>query len=213
MATQHLRIGFDFDNTIVCYDEAIAVMAEQMFTLPHGLPRTKLALRNHLRAAGLEPEWTAFQGALYGPGMEHAEPFEGAIETMQMLVDQGHQLTIVSHRSRRPYAGPPHDLHAAAIKWIEERLQSAGLFMPVEKNFQGTLTVNFLESREAKVARIAALQCQMFVDDLPEVLAAPDFPNTAIGVLFDPDAESTCERSLLSIANWRQLLSLLENLP
>ena len=34
-------IGFDFDNTIVCYDNAIARLAEQRFDLPHDLPRTK----------------------------------------------------------------------------------------------------------------------------------------------------------------------------
>ena len=81
-----IKLGLDFDNTIVCYDAAIEVLAEEMFDLPPEVPRTKLGLRNYLRAEGREPEWTVFQGELYGPGMRHAQPFEGAIETMLQLV-------------------------------------------------------------------------------------------------------------------------------
>jgi hypothetical protein len=36
--------------------------------------------------------------------------------------------------------------------------------------------VHFLETREAKVATIAAIGCQAFVDDLPAVLLHPSFP-------------------------------------
>lgn len=119
-----MLIGLDFDNTIVCYDAAIAVLAEKVLDLPVEVPRTKLGLRDHLRATGRELEWTAFQGELYGPGMRHAQPFDGAIETMLELVDAGYELVIVSHRSRKPYAGEPHDLHAAARAWVAERLQA-----------------------------------------------------------------------------------------
>ena len=85
-----MLIGLDFDNTIVCYDEAIARLADELFDLPPDVPRTKLVLRDFLRRAKREPEWTAFQGALYGPGMAYAEPFEQALETMQALKDMGH---------------------------------------------------------------------------------------------------------------------------
>lgn len=207
MVTRALKIGFDFDNTIVCYDGAIALLAEQLFDLPPEVPRTKLGVRDHLRAAGREPEWTAFQGELYGPGMRHAQPFKGAIETMQAFVQQGHQLMIVSHRSRRPYAGPPHDLHVAARSWVEERLQSAGLF--AEDNG----SVNFLETRPEKVARIAELGCQVFLDDLPEVLTAPGFPAEATGILFDPSGGSSAPEGHRRISAWPELSEVLAALP
>lgn len=213
MASQSLRIGLDFDNTIVCYNQAIAVLAEEMFALPTQLPRTKLALRDHLRAAGREAEWTAFQGALYGPGMAHAQPFEGAIDTMQQLVVAGHDLVIVSHRSRRPYAGPAHDLHAAATEWVAQRLQTAGLFLAQEPDPAGSSAVNFLETREAKVARIAELGCQVFVDDLPEVLDAPGFPEATVGVLFAPGTQGSSEPGHHRISAWQQLPALLSQLP
>jgi len=192
-----MLIGLDFDNTIVCYDGAIARLAEELFELPPETARTKLGLRDQLRREGREPEWTAFQGELYGPGMRYAQPFEGAIETMQALAAQGHQLVIVSHRSLRPYAGPPHDLHAAARSWVRTRLQSAGLFADE--------AVNFLETREAKVATIAHLGCDVFLDDLPEVLGAPGFPERTAGILFDPAGEAAAQPGQRCIATWTQL--------
>ena len=202
-----MRIGLDFDNTIVCYDQAIALLAEELFELAEDVPRTKLGLRDHLRAAGREPEWTAFQAELYGPGMRYAQPFEGAIATMQKLVAEDHELVIISHRSRRPYAGPPHDLHAAAHLWVAERMQSAGLF--AEAN--GSL--NFLETRQEKVARIAELGCQAFLDDLPEVLAAPGFPASAEGILFDPSGRCAAPEGKLRISAWPELRKVLAALP
>jgi hypothetical protein len=213
MATQPLKIGLDFDNTIVCYDSAIAVLAEQMFTLPPEVPRTKLGLRDHLRGSGREPEWTAFQGALYGPGMAYAQPFQGAIETMQALLEEGHQLMIVSHRSRRPYAGPPHDLHVAASEWISQRLQSAGLFLKDGHDPTGSTTVNFLETRDAKVTRIGELGCEVFVDDLQEVLDDPTFPENTVGVLFAPCCQATHLRVDYCISTWQELPGLIAKLP
>ena len=212
MAAASMRIGLDFDNTIVCYDAAIAVLTEELLDLPPKLPRTKLGLRDYLRASGREQEWTAFQGALYGPGMAHAQPFEGAIETMQGLVNQGHLLTIVSHRSRRPYAGPPHDLHAAARGWVAEHLQPLGLFANDEGVQGSSSAVNFLETRDAKLATIAQLGCQVFVDDLPEVLQASGFPSTTAGILFSPTIECSRQGNHRCISAWVQLPELVAKL-
>jgi len=198
-----MRIGLDFDNTIVCYDQAIAQLAEELFELPEEVPRTKLGLRDHLRAKGREPEWTAFQGELYGPGMRYAQPFEGAITTMQQLVAEGHELVIISHRSRRPYAGQPHDLHAAARGWVVERLQSNGLF-----NGAGSVT-NFLETREEKVACISELCCLAFLDDLPEVLQTPGFPDQTVGILFEPSGAGTAPPGCHLITAWPELIEVL----
>jgi hypothetical protein len=200
------KLGLDFDNTIVCYDDAIAVLADELFDLPPGVPRTKIGVRDYLRRINREPEWSAFQGELYGPGMRHAKPFDGAIETMLKVVADGHDLVIVSHRTRRPYAGESHDLHATAQKWVADRLQSAGLF--VEKNSK----VNFLETRQKKIARIAELDCQAFLDDLPEVLVAPSFPVSTIGILFNPSGCSTAPEGKRSISAWPELIEVLEEL-
>jgi hypothetical protein len=203
-----MLIGLDFDNTIVCYDQAIATLADQLLIVPAHVPRTKLGLRDHLRAEGREPEWTAFQGELYGPGMRHAQPFSGAIETLQILKDAGHSLVIVSHRSRHPYAGPAYDLHEAAREWVAERLLSVGLFGDDEAGN----AVHFMETRDAKVAAMAQLGCTVFLDDLPEVLDAPGFPSNTARILFDPANEMPRQRGRHHISAWTQLPELLMQL-
>lgn len=207
-AISPMRIGLDFDNTIVSYDAAIVTLANQLLQLPPEIAQTKLGLRDYLRKTGRETEWTCFQGELYGPGMAHAQPFEGAIKTMQELVAEGHQLMIVSHRSLKPYSGPPYDLHGAARCWIEERLNPHNLFTGEEVG-NG---VNFLESLHSKLRTIATLGCEVFLDDLPEVLNEPNFPKATAGILFAPGSENVQEEERLQISAWEELPSLLNSI-
>jgi hypothetical protein len=201
-----IKLGLDFDNTIACYDAAIAVLADELLDLPPNVPRTKLGVRDHLRRTDREQAWTAFQGELYGPGMRYAEPFNGAIETMLRLVEAGLQLVVVSHRSRRPYAGETYDLHAAARSWVSERLQNVGLFTGDDGS------VMFLETRKEKVARIAELGCHAFLDDLPEVLDAPGFPASTKGILFDPSRRYLAAEGQRRISAWYELRFVLTEL-
>jgi len=194
-----MRIGLDFDNTIVCYGNAIRLLADEILDLPDKLPRTKNALRDYLRSQEREIEWTLFQGELYGPGMQYAEPFQGAIKTMQKLLRNGHDLVIVSHRTIWPYAGPKYNLHIAARSWIETNLQSHGLFCG-EKS-----VVEFLESSKEKVRKIAELDCNAFVDDLPEVLCAKEFPCKTMRILFDPDSTFKPISDIQIIKQWVEL--------
>lgn len=198
-----MLIGLDFDNTIVCYDKAIARLADELFDLPPHLPRTKLALRDFLREANREPEWTAFQGALYGPGMAYTEPFEQALETMQALKDMGHSLRIVSHRSLRPYTGPAYDLHVAARAWVDEWLASSGLI--------ANEMAHFHETHGQKIAAIRSLGCNAFLDDLPEVLEDEHFPSACWAVLFDPERSHPQAKSQ-RVGRWGEVLDLLSNL-
>jgi len=202
-------IGLDFDNTIVCYDQPIVKLSQSIPDLPSSIRRTKLGLRDHLRSTGREAEWTAFQGTLYGPGMEHAEPFEGAVETMLQMSADGHRLVIISHRSRHPYVGPLHDLHAAARTWVAQRLQSLGLF---SSTLDDAPTVNFLETREEKIAKIRELKCDIFVDDLPEVLNDEHFPSRTMPVLFDPVREYGARGNTYLLTDWQHLRRILVDL-
>ena len=199
-----MLIGLDFDNTIVCYDRAIAHLAETLPDLPADLPRTKLTLRDFLRRSNREPEWTAFQGSIYGPGMTFADPFAQALEVMQTLKDMGHSLSIVSHRSLRPYAGPAYDLHAAARGWVQERLACTGLVQ--------NESVFFYETREQKIAAVSTMGCEVFLDDLPEVLADAHFPQSCQAILFDPE-KSHMQSEHTRIAHWSELPSLISSQP
>jgi hypothetical protein len=192
-----MLIGLDFDNTIVNYSDAITRLGKERFELPKDLPVNKVNLRDFLRSEGREREWTEFQGELYGPGMRFAEPYPGAFESMRDLSACGHRLVIISHRTKFPYAGQPYDLHAYAKSWVSTRITSLGL---IDED-----RVYFLETRFEKIATISSLNCDVFLDDLPEVLNDSDFPNNTLGILFDPNNENTDFQRNIAIRSWTQL--------
>ena len=42
-------------------------------------------------------------------------------------------------------------------------------------------------TKESKIDRIAKINCDIYLDDLPEILLAPSFSNKVKKILFDPD--------------------------
>lgn len=195
-------IGFDLDNTIVCYDQAIERLAEETLLIPKNLSRTKSSLRDYLRREDREDEWTEFQGRLYGPGMAYAEPFPDVIEVIKSIQHSGHTTFIISHRTRHPYLGPRYDLHESAKNWIGDRLKIDEKPLFTEKD------VNLNETRDAKIALVSSLDCDVFIDDLIEVLGDAAFPVKAKKILFAPHAtpqDATREDGVAVVSNWTEL--------
>ena len=194
-----MKIGVDLDNTLVSYDALFHRVALEQGAIPPGLPKNKVAVRDHLRGAGREPVWTEMQGTVYGPRMAEAEAFPGAIEFLRWASAQGIGLCIVSHKTRHPFIGPKHDLHAAARGWAERYLQ--GVVAPQSVFFELTL--------EDKLARIGSAQCTHYVDDLPEVLLAAGFPKDVDRVLFDPESHHEAA-GLRRLSSWAEILAFFQ---
>ena len=166
-----MRLGIDFDNTIARYDGLFQRLAVERGLVEPDFPADKTAIRDHLRATGREDDWTLMQGTAYGPRITDAEPFPGVCDFFRRATDAGLDLRIISHKTRTPYAGPPHDLHAAAGRFLDHHGISPRL-LPTDRVF--------LEpTKAAKIARIREQACTHFIDDLPEFLAEPDFPDIA----------------------------------
>ena len=191
-----MRIGLDFDNTLVGYDALFHRVALDQQVIPADLPPTKVAVRDYLRSIGREPVWTEMQGTVYGARMDEAQAYPGAIEFLRWASAQGIELYIVSHKTRHPFIGPKHDLHQAARGWVERYL--AGTVDPAKVFFELT--------KEDKIGRIGATGCQYYVDDLPEILLAPDFPHEVRCILFDPDSHHEAEAALLRMRSWDEIL-------
>ena len=169
------RIGLDLDNTIVCYDALFHELAVERGMAADAAPVLKSAVRRVLCDAGSEDTWTEMQGEAYGPRMRGAGPFPGALELVAECRRRGLEVCIVSHRTRTPYRGPAHDLHASARAWLDEQgLAGDGVEVFLE------------EDRDAKAARIAELDCSCFVDDLAGFLTASRLPDALLRVHFDP---------------------------
>jgi hypothetical protein len=167
-----MLIGLDFDNTIVGYDRLFQCLAVERALVPPEFPASKQALRDHLRATGREGEWTELQGIAYGPRITG--------DFLRQCRSAGVTVAVVSHKTRIPYRGEPHDLHVAAFRFLETH----GFFGPDTGLSPDRV---FLEpTLRQKLARVGSLGCSAFVDDLPEVLGEPLFPTGTRKVLFDP---------------------------
>lgn len=199
-----MRVGLDFDNTIVSYDALFHKVAVEAGNVPADLPATKLAVRDYLRATGNEPVWTEMQGYVYGARLLEAAAFDGLIDCLRWARREGIDLFIVSHKTKHPFLGPPYDLHQSARDWIAAYLCDDGQPLIPAENISFELTKN------DKICRIGASNFDYFVDDLPEILADSGFPAGTVPVLFDPAGDSELPVGARRVTGWSAVRHLLE---
>jgi hypothetical protein len=195
-----MHIGVDFDNTIVCYDALFHRVCRERGLIPDDLPATKSAVRNHLRQIGREDDWTEIQGYVYGARMAEADAFPGVLDFFRRGVTAGMTVSIISHKTRQPYRGQGHDLHRAALNWLE--LQ--GFFDPARIGLPRA-RVFFELTKQEKLSRIGQCQCTHFIDDLPEFLAEPGFPRAAQRILFDPNDHYANDPDFTRLKSWTEI--------
>lgn len=198
-----LRIGVDFDNTIICYDGVFHRAAIEKGLIPETVGRAKNQVRDHLRAQQREDDWTWLQGYVYGLKIIECPPFPGVLEFFARCAAAGLSTCIVSHKTRIPYKGPAYDLHSAARGWI----QAVGL------SDTGILAddIHFEQTKQGKLDRIAALHCTHFIDDLPEFLCEPGFPQQVERILFDPNSLHPDLPGITRVDSWTRIGELFAN--
>ena len=84
-----MKIGVDFDNTIVSYDALFYKVAREQNLVPDTIPINKVAVRDYLRRIGHEDRWTEMQGYVYGARMGEAVGYPGAVEFFECAVASG----------------------------------------------------------------------------------------------------------------------------
>ncbi len=190
-----MRIGIDLDNTIVCYDGLFHQIAVEQELIPGDVATDKQAVRDYLRAQGCNDKWTELQGTVYGAAMSQALPFPGVNKFFASAGSHDCELFVISHRTKFPYAGPKYDLHQAARDWLANNAKS----LPSENVF-------FEETLVGKLQRVATQRCNIFIDDLPELLLHDDFPSQVERICFDP-ANRCSDSGVESVASWQDLIT------
>ena len=175
------RIGIDFDNTIISYQQAFLDAAAAGRLLPEGFVGTKQAVRDRIRLLpDGEHEWMRLQGFVYGKGIGNAVPFNGVAEFLRHCHKRGETVFIVSHKTEFGHFDTSGvNLRQAARDWIKAQ----GFFRYDEYGLS-LENVYFEGTRAEKLDRIAALGCTHFIDDLEEVLCDPKFPPHVNRILF-----------------------------
>lgn len=188
-------IGLDFDNTLVDYTEVFRAEAAAFKLDAATLDKTEIRDRLRARGPAGEIEWQKVQARVYGPGLENAPMMDGGDVFLGRCADTGTQLAVVSHKGRFAAQDPGGtDLREAARRWLARhcpQIQSERIF--------------FEDERAAKLRRIAALGLTHFVDDLPEVLADPDFPPTVHRLWLATRAGTPRPQGILAAGGWADL--------
>jgi len=179
--TAGMRIGIDFDNTLVTYDDVFRAAAAGFATIPPGVGAGKRDIRDYLRTLpGGELTWQRLQGYVYGKGISGAQTFAGADRFLRRCRAEGAEVVIVSHKTEFGHHDPDRvNLREAARGWMTAKgfFAADGYAIPAGNLF-------FEATRAEKLRRIAALDCAWFIDDLEEVLDDPDFPRQVTRILF-----------------------------
>ncbi|MGQ0683688.1 hypothetical protein [Bradyrhizobium sp.] len=192
-----MRIGIDFDNTIACYDGVFHAAALEKGLIPASLGRDKNSVRDHLNNSGRKDDFTELQGYVYGERMELVSTYPGLAGFVAAARGAGHTLFIVSHKTKHPILGPKHDMHAAARGFL-----SAQRLLGPNADQIDPANVFFEITKEEKVARAAELRCDVFIDDLPEILAMQGFPAGMRRILFDPEGQFAGSNGFDRLTSW-----------
>lgn len=196
-----MRIGVDFDNTIVDYGGAFHAAAMERGLIGAELPKGKNSVRDFLNNSGRKDDFTALQGYVYGTRMNLARPYPGFREFVATARMAEHNVFIVSHKTRFPLLGPKYDMHAAARGFLAERELLSDVAVPSQHIF-------FEETKEQKINRAVALHVDVFIDDLPEILMMPGLSDRCRRILFTPqglNADGTLEQC----HSWDEITTLL----
>lgn len=185
-----MLIGLDFDNTLIDYDRVFLLAAQKRNLVGADFTGSKRSVRDAIRLLpDGEVTWQRLQGYVYGAGITGAELFPGVQDFLRRCRKRHLMIVIVSHKTRYGHYDPARvDLRCAALGWMEAQ----GLFQSGSTGIRPD-QVFFADSRAQKLARISAIGCTHFVDDLEEVFADPEFPPGVTKILFGAEGSPSSD--------------------
>jgi hypothetical protein len=197
-----LRVGIDFDNTLICYEQIFSDEAVKKGWLPPSdNPLSKAEVKSELISQdGNDLRWQELQSIVYGTEVILNAPFfAGVIDFFKKIQQYDVELFIVSHKSNYSNFDKTKDLRHWARQWMSQNNITS--YIPTEN-------INFEETLPEKVERINSLNFHFFIDDLQKVYDHSTFTKNCNKILFN-DPEST-SKDVLQFNNWSDISFFLE---
>ena len=200
-----MRIGIDFDNTIIDYSDIFTKQAFSLGWIKTNSKKTKQQVCDLIRALpDGEMKWKKLQGLAYGKFINEAKPFEGVIKFIKRCRQEEIEVFVVSHKTEYPeILEEKINLRESAFRW----LNSAGFFN-LEELCLDQNKIFFEHPRERKIHKIVELQCTHFIDDLEDVFKEPQFPRDIMKILFSPDGRNASQESWNVCRHWNEIEEL-----
>ena len=193
-----IKLGLDFDNTLIDYDEVFYEIACDKNLIPRNIGKTKVEVRKFLKDNGEEEIFTLLQGEVYGSKINLAKQSKGMFETLKILREQNIELFIVSHKTLYPYAGPKFDLHQSALKWLKLNK----FFDTDQLNFKKE-NIFFELTIENKIKRIESIGVTHYVDDLIKILEL--IPPTIKRLHYNPKGVLSNINDIFTLRSWEEI--------
>tara|TARA_B100000123_G_C25684310_1_gene407888 strand:- start:332 stop:940 length:609 start_codon:yes stop_codon:yes gene_type:complete len=156
-----LKIGVDFDNTIVDYQIPLKILLRRN-NIKTKISNKKQAKKLIIKKFG-EKFWTLQQGLLYGKLIQNAKPFTNCKKTLSLL-KKDFELILISHKTKFPYLGEKFPLHEKSLQWLKNKkfIGNNNIFKFKDVYFETTIN--------KKINRIKKAKCDIFIDDLESIL-------------------------------------------
>jgi len=176
-----LRVGIDFDNTIIGYDGVFLSIARDWGLVRSDFVGGKQMVRDAIRSLpNGELSWQRLQSQVYGKCIDLATVFDGVDHFLRRCRRNKVPVIIISHKTKCANVDPDGiNLRETARRWMTAR----GFFSETGYSI-APRNVYFESTRQDKLSRIAKLGCSHFIDDLEEVLTDPAFPDGVERILF-----------------------------
>src|SRR5688572_28490706 len=101
------RIGIDFDNTLIRYDEVFVMAGKARKLLQQGFAGAKQQVPDAIRLLpDGEISWQQLQGFVYGQGIAVAVMFEGVADFLRRCRENEAAVFIVSHKTEYGHLDP-----------------------------------------------------------------------------------------------------------
>ena len=187
-----MRIGFDFDNTIVDYDLVFTQIANELNLEYLGSPKN--SIKNYYEVELGQPNsWKKIQFKVYCELISKIAPSEKFISLLNWLINNNHDIFIVSHKTQNIKINNKNlNLRQPAKKWIEDNIP----IFNKERIF-------FESSAIAKIRKIKSLNLDFFVDDLMTILNHRQFPQITKKILFNSSLDKL--NKIYIASNWDEV--------
>ncbi|MDB3920167.1 hypothetical protein N9349_05380, partial [Candidatus Pelagibacter sp.] len=192
-----LRIGIDFDNTIVNYDGLFSKVAKKLKLNLDNYPTKKESIKKEIfkKKNGLKI-WQRLQGKVYGEFIANAKIFDGLRKFIIHSNLKNHKIFIVSHKTHLGhYDEKKISLRKAAIDFLNSKKIINSSITGIKKK-----NIFFYTTRGKKITQIKKLNLNFFIDDLSEVLCDKNFPTKTKKILFSKTNDNN--ENIIKINNW-----------
>jgi len=129
-----------------------------------------------------------------GKKLDLAKPFAFVDSFFEKSLSEALETFIVSHKTLHPFRGDKYNLHESAKKWLAN-----------QSFYNEKIPTYFELTLEKKLNRIKSLNCDFFIDDLPELLKEKNFPINTKKILFDPNNLHKDSSEYLRFSSWKNL--------